>query len=98
MAISRNVRLDELPRMGRLRDLVNGCEESLGMRPSETMTTYQSNRAEAHNNLALESSPPSTNQLSNWPQEILTGRPQKCSCGSLHDEPKHAPFATLALG
>jgi len=35
---------------------VNPCEESLGMRPGEALTTYQSNRAETHN-LALESSP-----------------------------------------
>ena len=35
---------------------VNACEESLEMKPGEALTTYQSNRAEAHN-LALESSP-----------------------------------------
>jgi hypothetical protein len=35
---------------------VNACEEGLGIKPGEALTTYQSNRAEAHH-LALESSP-----------------------------------------
>jgi len=35
---------------------VNACEESLGMKPGEALTTYQSNRTETHQ-LALESSP-----------------------------------------
>jgi hypothetical protein len=51
-----NVRLDQLPRMADFAIWVNACEESLGMKPGEALTTYQSNRAEAHH-LALESSP-----------------------------------------
>ena len=35
---------------------VNACEESLGMKPGEALTTYQSNRIETHK-LALDSSP-----------------------------------------
>jgi hypothetical protein len=35
---------------------VNACEESLGMRPGEVLTTYRANRAETRS-LALESSP-----------------------------------------
>jgi hypothetical protein len=50
------VRLDQLPRMADFAVWVNACEESLGIRPGEALTTYQSNRAETHN-LALESSP-----------------------------------------
>ena len=51
-----NVRLDQPPRMADFAIWVNACEESLGMKPGEALTTYQSNRAETHN-LALESSP-----------------------------------------
>ncbi len=51
-----NVRFDELPRMADFAIWVNACEESLGMKPGEALTTYQSNRAEMHK-LALESSP-----------------------------------------
>jgi len=35
---------------------VSACEESLGMKPGEALTTYHSNRAETHT-LALEFSP-----------------------------------------
>jgi len=51
-----NVRLDQPPRMADFAIWVNACEESLGMKPGEALTTYQSNRAETHH-LALESSP-----------------------------------------
>ena len=51
-----NVRLDQPPRMADFAIWVNACEESLGMKPGEALTTYQSNRTETHN-LALESSP-----------------------------------------
>jgi hypothetical protein len=51
-----NVRLDELPRMADFAIWISACEESLGMKPGEALTTYQSNRAETHH-LALESSP-----------------------------------------
>ena len=51
-----NVTLDQLPRMADFAIWVNACEESLGMKPGEALTAYQSNRAEMHN-LALESSP-----------------------------------------
>ena len=51
-----NVRLDQLPRMADFVIWVSACEESLEMKPGEALSTYQSNRAEAHN-LALESSP-----------------------------------------
>jgi hypothetical protein len=51
-----NVRLDQLPRMADFAIWVNACEEGLGIKPGEALTTYQSNRAEAHH-LALESSP-----------------------------------------
>ncbi|MGO9606578.1 MAG: hypothetical protein ACLQAT_24835 [Candidatus Binataceae bacterium] len=51
-----NVSLEQLPRMADFALWVNACEESLGMKPGETLATYQSNRAEMHN-LALESSP-----------------------------------------
>jgi len=51
-----NVRLDQPPRMADFAIWVNACEESLGMKPGEALTTYQSNRAETHNP-ALESSP-----------------------------------------
>ena len=50
------VRLDQPPRMADFAIWVNACEESLGMKPGEALTTYQSNRAEARN-LALEASP-----------------------------------------
>src|SRR5712672_3408946 len=51
-----NVRLDQPPRMADFAIWVNACEESLGMKPGESLTTYQSNRTETHR-LALESSP-----------------------------------------
>ena len=51
-----NVRLDQPPRMADFAIWVNACEESLGMKPGEALTTYQSNRTETHT-LALESSP-----------------------------------------
>src|SRR5208282_4619362 len=51
-----NVSLDQPPRMADFAIWVNACEESLGMKPGEALTTYQSNRAETHH-LALESSP-----------------------------------------
>ncbi|HEY9156369.1 hypothetical protein [Candidatus Binatus sp.] len=51
-----NVRLDQPPRMADFAIWVNACEKSLGMKPGEALTAYQSNRAETHN-LALESSP-----------------------------------------
>ncbi|MGO9607105.1 MAG: hypothetical protein ACLQAT_27560 [Candidatus Binataceae bacterium] len=51
-----NVRLAQLPRMADFALWVNACEESLGMQPGEALTTYQSNRTDAHR-LALESSP-----------------------------------------
>ncbi len=51
-----NVRLDQPPRMADFAIWVNACEESLGMKPGEALTTYQSNRTETHH-LALESSP-----------------------------------------
>ena len=51
-----DVRLDHLPRMADFAIWVNACEEGLGIKPGEALTTYQSNRAEAHH-LALESSP-----------------------------------------
>jgi hypothetical protein len=51
-----NVRLDRPPRMADFAIWVNACEESLGMRPGEAMTAYQSNRTETRN-VALESSP-----------------------------------------
>ena len=51
-----NVRLDQPPRMADFALWVNACEESLGMKPGEALTAYQSNRTETHN-LALESSP-----------------------------------------
>jgi len=51
-----NLRLDQLPRMADFALWVSACEESLGMRPGETLTTYKSNRADTHH-LALESSP-----------------------------------------
>ncbi len=40
-----NVRLDQLPRMAHFAIWVSACEESLGMKPGEALTTYQSNRA-----------------------------------------------------
>ena len=51
-----NVRLEQPPRMADFAIWVNACEESLGMKPGEALTTYQSNRTESHH-LALESSP-----------------------------------------
>ena len=51
-----NARVDQLPRMADFAIWVNACEEGLGMKPGEALTTYQSNRAETRN-LALESSP-----------------------------------------
>ena len=51
-----NVRLDQPPRMADFALWVKACEESLGMKPGEALTAYQSNRAETHH-LALESSP-----------------------------------------
>ena len=51
-----NVRLDQPPRMADFALWVNACEESLGMKPGEALTAYQSNLTETHN-LALESSP-----------------------------------------
>jgi hypothetical protein len=51
-----NVRLDQPPRMADFAIWVNACEESLGMKPGESFTTYQSNRTETHK-LTLESSP-----------------------------------------
>ena len=50
-----NVTLDQPPRMADFALWVKACEESLGMKPGEAMTAYQSNRTETHN-LALESS------------------------------------------
>jgi putative DNA primase/helicase len=50
-----NVRLDQ-PRMADFAIWVNACEEGLGMKSGEGLTTYQSNRSETHN-LVLESSP-----------------------------------------
>src|SRR5260370_6069172 len=51
-----NVRLEQPPRMADFALWVNACEESLGMKPGEALSVYQSNRAETRN-LALESSP-----------------------------------------
>ncbi len=51
-----NLRLDRLPRMADFALWVTACEEGLGMRPGEALTTYQSNRVETHH-LALEFSP-----------------------------------------
>jgi hypothetical protein len=51
-----NVVLDQSPRMADFALWIKACEESLGMKPGEALTTYQSNRTETHN-LALESSP-----------------------------------------
>ena len=51
-----NVSLDQPPRMADFAIWVNACEESLGMKPGEALTAYQSNRTETHH-LALESSP-----------------------------------------
>src|SRR5271169_5413202 len=51
-----NVRLEQLPRMADFAIWVSACEERLGMKPGEALSTYQSNRAETHH-LALESSP-----------------------------------------
>ena len=51
-----NVRLVEPPRMADFAMWANACEETLGMKPGEALTTYESNRTETHN-LALESSP-----------------------------------------
>jgi putative DNA primase/helicase len=51
-----DVRLEQPPRMADFAIWVSACEESLGMKPGEALTTYQSNRTETHN-LALESSP-----------------------------------------
>ncbi len=50
-----NVTLEQPPRMADFALWVKACEESLGMKPGEAMTAYQSNRTETHN-LALESS------------------------------------------
>src|ERR1700736_6375388 len=49
-----NVKLAQPPRMADFALWVNACEESLGMKPGEALTAYQSNRTETHN-LALES-------------------------------------------
>src|SRR5271168_913052 len=51
-----NVKLDQPPRMADFAIWVDACEKSLGMKPGEALSAYQSNRAETHN-LALESSP-----------------------------------------
>jgi len=51
-----NVKLVQPPRMADFALWVNACEESLGMKPGEALSAYQSNRTETHN-LALESSP-----------------------------------------
>ena len=51
-----NVRLEQPPRMADFALWVSACEESLGMKPGEALTAYQSNRTETRN-LALESSP-----------------------------------------
>src|SRR5260370_18638481 len=51
-----NVKLDQPPRMADFAIWVNACEESLGMKPGDALTTYESNRTETHQ-LALESSP-----------------------------------------
>src|SRR5208283_4054174 len=48
-----NVRLDQPPRMADFALWVSACEESLGMKPGEALSAYQSNRVETHN-LALE--------------------------------------------
>ena len=56
MASTDCVRLGEPPRMADFAIWVNACEESLGMKPGEALTAYQSNCAEARN-LALEASP-----------------------------------------
>jgi hypothetical protein len=51
-----NVRLDQPPRMADFALWAKACEESLGMKPGESLTVYQYNLTETHN-LALESSP-----------------------------------------
>jgi hypothetical protein len=51
-----NVKLDAPPRMADFALWVTACEQSLGMKPGESLTAYGSNRSETHN-LALESSP-----------------------------------------
>jgi hypothetical protein len=51
-----NVRLDQPPRMADFAIWISACEESLGTKPGEALTAYQSNLTETHN-LALESSP-----------------------------------------
>ncbi len=51
-----NVSLEQPPRMADFAIWVSACEESLGMKPGEALTTYRLNRTETHN-LALESSP-----------------------------------------
>jgi hypothetical protein len=51
-----SAKLDRPPRMADFALWVNACEQSLGMKPGEALTAYESNRSETHN-LALESSP-----------------------------------------
>src|SRR5271154_5169023 len=51
-----NIRLDRPPRMADFALWVKACEESLGLKPGEALSAYQSNLIETHN-LALESSP-----------------------------------------
>src|SRR5271168_2156529 len=51
-----NIRLDPPPRMADFALWVKACEESLGLKPGEALSAYQSNLIETHN-LALESSP-----------------------------------------
>jgi hypothetical protein len=51
-----NIRLDRPPRMADFALWVNACEKSLGMKPGEALTAYQSNLTETYH-LALESSP-----------------------------------------
>ena len=41
-----NVRLEQPPRMADFALWLNACEESLGMKPGETLAAYQSNRTE----------------------------------------------------
>ncbi len=50
------IRLDQSPRMADFAIWANACEESLGMKPGETLAAYQFNRIQTHN-LALETSP-----------------------------------------
>ena len=69
-----------VPRMADFAIWISACEESLGMKPGEALTTYQSNRTEAHN-LALESSP-LYEPVAKLARRALAGRSQNCLRGS----------------